>query len=189
MKCCETFTARFKALRAEPAHGIWHPFGHPNSRKIALARAVCAKVRARAPLNAKKRTFGGPKVPKSATMDPKWTQNGSKWEPKMCQKSKLCKKVPNVVWTHYLLYILTTGTLQKPHFLTPPSNQNAGLFRVVPRMPPRGCKMAPTGPKNGESGVPRDPQGFQRVSQCSLKCSKKSSKISTPLQDCLQGCF
>ena len=92
------------------------PFGHPNSLKIALARAVCAKVRARAPLNAKKRTCGGPKVPKSATMDPKWTQNGSKWEPKMCQKSKLCKKVPNVVWTHYLLYILTTGTLQNLTF-------------------------------------------------------------------------
>ena len=98
----------------------------------------------------------------------------------MCPKSRFRKKVPKVVWTHYLLYILTTGTLQKPHFLTPPSNQNAGLFRVVPRMPPRGCKMAPTGPKNGESGVPRDPQGCQRVSQCLLKCSKKTSKISTP---------
>ena len=98
----------------------------------------------------------------------------------MCPNSRFRKILPKVVWTPYLLYILTAGTLQKPHFLTPPSNQNAGLFRVVPRMPPRGCKMAPTGPKNGESGVPRDPQGCQRVSQCLLKCSKKTSKISTP---------
>ena len=88
--------------------------------------------------------------------------------------------MPKVIWTHYLQYILTTGTLRKPHFFTPRNNKNAGLFRVVPRMPPRGCKMAPTGPKNGESGVTLDSQGCQRVSQCLLKCSKKVSKISTP---------
>ena len=72
---------------------------------------MCAKVRTRAPVNAKEGMFGGPRVPKGAQKVPKWTQNGSKWEPKMCQKSKLGKKVPNVVWTHYLLYILTIGTL------------------------------------------------------------------------------
>ena len=116
-------------------------------------------------------------------------QNGAKLDPKMCLKSRFRKKVPKVVWTHYLLYILTTGTLRKPHFLTPRSKQNVGLFRVVPRTPPRGCKVAPTGPKNDESGVPREHQGCQRVPQCLQKCSKKSSKISTPLQDCLQGCF
>ena len=76
----------------------------------------------------------------------------------------------------------------KPYFFTPRSDQSASFFRVVPRMPPRGCKMAPPGPKNGESGVPRAPQGCQRGSQCLPKCSQKSSKISTPLQDCLQGC-
>ena len=107
----------------------------------------------------------------------------------MCQKSKLCKKVPNVVWTHYLLYILTTGTLQKPHFFTPLSNKNEGLFRMVPRTPPRSCKMVRTGPKNGESEVPREPQGCQRLSQCLLNCSKKTSKISIPLQEGLQGCL
>ena len=106
----------------------------------------------------------------------------------MILKSRFPKKMPKVSSTNYLLYIITIGTLRKPHFLTPRSNQNAGLFRVVPRMPPRGCKMAPTGPKNGESGVPRDPQGCQMVAQCLPKYSKKSSKISTPLQECLQGC-
>ena len=107
----------------------------------------------------------------------------------MCQKPWVRKKVRNVVWTYYLQYILTTGTLQKPHFLLPQSNQNAHLFRGVPRMLSRGCKMAFAGPKNGESEVPREPQGCQRLSQCLLNCSKKTSKISIPLQEGLQGCL
>ena len=119
----------------------------------------------------------------------KWTQNGSKWEPKMYKKSRFRKKVRNVVWTYYLLYILTTGTFQKPHFFTSLSYKNEGLFRMVPRTLARCCKMAPTGPKNGESGVPREPQGRQRLSQCLLNCSKKTSKISIPLQEGLQGCL
>ena len=118
----------------------------------------------------KSEPLGGPGCEKVQ----KWSHNGATWEPKMCQKTRFRKKVRNVVWTYYLQYILTTGTLQKPHFLLPQSNQNAHLFRGVPRMPPRGCKMAFTGPKNGESGVPRDPQGCQRLSQCLLKCSKKT---------------
>ena len=59
------------------------PFGHPNSLKIVLARAVCAKVRARAPLNAKKTHFGGPRVPKGAKMEPKWRQIGAENVPKI----------------------------------------------------------------------------------------------------------
>ena len=120
---------------------------------------------------------------------PKWSQNGRKWAPKMCKKTRFRKKVRNVVWTYYLQYILTTGTLRKPYFFTPLSNKNEGLFRMVPRTPPRSCKMAPTGSQNGESGVPREPQGCQRLSQCLLNCSKKTSKISIPLQEGLQGCL
>ena len=106
-------------------------------------------------------------------MEPKWRQIGAENVPKI-EVSKKCAE------SELDPYIITIDTLQKPHFLTPPRNQNAGLFRVVPRMPPRGCKIAPTGPKNGESGVPRHPQGCQRISQCPLKCSKKTSKIITP---------
>ena len=73
--------------------------------------------------------------------------------PKCTQNRGFPRKVPKVVWTYYLLYILTIGTLRKPHFLTPRSKQNAGLCRVVLRVPPRSCKMALRGPKNGESGV------------------------------------
>ena len=47
------------------------------SLKIAVVPAVCAKVRARAPQNAKKRTFGGPRVPKGAEMELKWKQMGA----------------------------------------------------------------------------------------------------------------
>ena len=60
--------------------------------------------------------------------DTKMSQNGGKWEPKMCKKTRFRKKVRNVVWTYYLLYILTTGTLQKPHFFTPLSSKNEGFF-------------------------------------------------------------
>ncbi len=116
-------------------------------------------------------------------MEPNKRQNGGKMEPKI----EVSKKVPKVSSTHYLLYIITIGTLQKPNFLAPGSSKNAGLRNVVPPIPPRGCNMPPTGPKNAESGVPRDPQGSQRVSQYLPKCSQKSSKISTPLQECLQG--
>ena len=137
-------------------------------------RAQCAQRCARERPRTRK---SGPLGAQGCQKEPKWSQNGRKLEPKMCLKSRFRKKAPKVVWTHYLLYIITIGTL---HFLTPPRNQNAGLFRVVPRMPPRGCKMAPTGPKNGESGVPRDPQGCQSASQRPLKCSTKTSKISTP---------
>ena len=48
---------------------------------------MCAKVRARAPLNAKKRTFGGPRV----------EQMGAQNVPKI----EVSKKVPKVVWTYY----------------------------------------------------------------------------------------
>ena len=64
------------------------PLGHPNSLKIAPARALCAKVRARAPLNAKSRTFGSQGCHKV----PKWSQNGGKWTPRMHLKSRLLKK-------------------------------------------------------------------------------------------------
>ena len=64
--CSFTMTQQGAAL--EPPTNFGLPLGHPNSLKIAPAPAVCAKVRARAPLNANKRTFGGPRVPKGAKM-------------------------------------------------------------------------------------------------------------------------
>ena len=80
------------------------PLGHPKALKIAVARAVCAKVRARAPLNAKKRTFGGPRVRKGAKMEPKWKQMGasnvSKTE--VSQKSAKCGlDLLFTIYSHY----------------------------------------------------------------------------------------
>ena len=149
----------------------------PRSKQNASLFRVVPRIPPRsckvAPMGPKNGESGVPREHQGCQKVPKWSQNGSKWEPKRCPNSRFRKKVPKVVWTHYLLYILTTGTLQKPYFFTPPSNKNAGLFRVVSRTPPRSCKMAPLGPKNGESGLPRDPQGCQRVSHCLPKCSKK----------------
>ena len=113
-------------------------------------------------------------------MEPKWMQNGGKIKSKRDPISRFRKKVPNVSSTHYLLCITTIGTLQKPHFLAPRGSQNAGPHSVVPPIPPRGCKMAPTGPKNGESGVPREHQGCQRVPQC-LQNAPKNNRKSAPL--------
>ena len=153
-----------------PPTNFWHP---PLGTQIHSKSQLCPQCAQRCARERPKTQKSGPLGAQGCQKVLKWSQNGGKWGPKMCKKSMFRKKMPNVVWTHYLLYILTTGTLQKPHFLTPPSNPNAGLFRVVPRMPPRGCKMAPTGPKNGESGVPRDPQGCQRVPQCPPKMLQK----------------
>ena len=111
---------------------------------------------------------------------PKWSQNGGKWEPKMCPKSRFQKKVPKVSSTPYLLYIITIGTLPKPHFFVPGSSHNAGLPSVVARMPPRGCKMVPTGPKNGESGVPGIPKGAKGSPNASQNVPQNHPK-SAPL--------
>ena len=148
-----SFTMSPEGLRLDRRLPLAPPWGtqiHSKSHLRAQGAQRCARER---PKTRKSGPLGGPGCQKV----PKWSQNGGKSEPKMCPKSRFQKKVPKVIWTHYLLYILTTGTLRKPHFLTPRRNQNACIFRVVPRMPPRGCKMAPPGPKNGESGVPRDP--------------------------------
>ena len=139
------------------------PLGHPNSLKIALARAVCAKVRARAPLNAKKRTFGGPRMPKGAPMDPKWEQMGTQ----NYQKSQFFEKVPTVVWTHYLQYILTVGTLPNLTF----SHLKATKMHVcsawclgcrpgAAKWRPRGRKMA----RVGSLGLPKGAKGAPNAS-------------------------
>ena len=111
-------------------------------------------------------------------------QNGAKMEAngslKCTQNRSFEKKVPKVVWTYYLLYILYIGTLRKPHFLRPRNKQNAGLFCIVPRMPPRSCKMTPTGPKNGESGLSRGSQGCQRVPPMPFKMLQKIIKNQHP---------
>ena len=90
-----------------PPTNFWHPlrgFGHPNSLKVAVVFAVCAKVRARAPRNAKKRTFGGPRVPKGAKMEPKWKQMGASNVPKteVSQKSAKCGlDLLFTIYSHY----------------------------------------------------------------------------------------
>ena len=71
----------------------------------------------------------------------------AKMSPKMCQKSKLCKKVQNVVWAHYFFYILTTGTFQNLDF----SYLEATKMQVFSAWC-LGC--CPGTPKNCESGVP-----------------------------------
>jgi len=53
------------------------PSGHPNSLEIALPLTVGVTVRARATQNEKKRTFGRPRVPKGAKMEPKWRKIGT----------------------------------------------------------------------------------------------------------------
>ena len=68
------------------------PMGHPNSLKFVPARAVCAQVRARAPQNATKRTFGGPRVPKGAKMEPKWRQMGTQNALKIEVSQKKCRQ-------------------------------------------------------------------------------------------------
>ena len=141
-----------------PTSSLDPPLGPPifskSTRNCSCARSVRKGARKSDPERERTDLWG----PKGA----KRCQNGAKLEPKMCLKSRFQKKVPKVVWTHYLLYILTTGTLQKPHFLTPRSKQNAGLFHVVPRILPglqSGAHGAEKGREWGPPGAPRVPKG------------------------------
>ena len=101
-KCSFTITPEGPRLHRRETSGT--PFGHPNSLKIVVVPAVCAKVRARAPQNAKKRTFGGPRVPKGAKMEPKWRQMGAQNVPKteVSKKSAECGLDPLfTIYSHY----------------------------------------------------------------------------------------
>ena len=80
------------------------PFGHANSLKVAVVPAVCAKVRARAPQNEKKRTFGGPRVPKGAKMEPKWKQVGAQNVPNNEVSKKSAKCGLDLLFTIYSHY-------------------------------------------------------------------------------------
>ena len=152
-KCSFTMTPEDAAPL--PLTSFWLPPWAPKfTQNRTCARSVRKGARKSAP-ERKKTYLSCPKGAKRCQNGAKMEANGS---PKCAQNRGFEKKVPKVVWTHYLLYILTTGTLRKPHFLTPRSKQNAGLFRVVPRMPSRGCKMAPTRPKTGVSGPPGIPK-------------------------------
>ena len=73
-ECAETHArAPSRDAKPRPSRRLTSgtPLEHPNSLEIAVVPAVCAKVRTRAPQNAKKRIFGGPRVPKGAEMEPK----------------------------------------------------------------------------------------------------------------------
>ena len=117
-KCSFTMSPEVAALSRRTAFGT--PFGHPNSLKIALARAVCAKVRARAPLNAKKRTFGGPQVSKGSKIEPKWEQIGTQNVHKIEVSKKSAESGLDPLFTIYTHYwhpaktsLFHTSKLQK----------------------------------------------------------------------------
>ena len=80
------------------------PFGHPDSLKVAVVPAVCAQVRAKAPLNAKKRTFGRPRVRKGAKMEPKWRQMGAQHVPKTEVSKKSVECGLDLLFTIYSHY-------------------------------------------------------------------------------------
>ena len=146
---------RSAALGRRTTFGI--PCGHPNSLRIPLARAVCAKVGARAPLNAKKRTFWGPRVPKGR---PKGTQGVPKGRPNSAQgrpsAPKGCPRVPigrpkgalghplgipKIIWNENFQCFLTISHCQwtQPPGWGSPSNQKAQIWAALTplRLPPK----------------------------------------------------
>ena len=131
------------------------PLGHPNPLKIAPARALCAKVRARAPQNAKKRTFVGPRVPKGTKMEPKSRQIG----PKNVLKIEVSKKSAEseldslfTIYNHYRHPAKTSlfDTSKQPKC----------------RSFPRGASDAAPGLQNGAHGAEKwrewDPPGIPK---------------------------
>ena len=140
-----------------------------NSLKIALVRALYAKVRARALQNAKKRTFGGPRVPQGVKMEPKWSQI----EPQNVLKIEVSKKSAEsgldslfTVYTHY-------RHPPKISFFDTSKQAKCKSFPRAASVPPRGCKVTPMKPKNGESGVP----GLTKGAKGSPNAFKNGPKI------------
>ena len=99
-----SFTSPQQMLRLSRRLTFSTPSGHPNSLKIAVVLAVCATVRARAPQNAKKRTLGGPRVPKGAKMEPKWRKIGTQNVQKNEVSQKRAKCGLDLLFTIYSHY-------------------------------------------------------------------------------------
>ena len=154
------------------------PFGHPNSLEIALARGVFAKVHARATLNAKERTFGGPRVPKGVKMEPIWSQIGTQNVLKI-EVSKKCRK-----WFGPIIYYICTNCRHSPKTSLFDASKQAKCKSF-----PRGASDTVSEVQSGAHGVEKcrewNPPGAPRVA----KGHPMPSKISTPLEDCLRGCF
>ena len=140
---------------------------------------MCAKVRARAPQNEKKRTFGGPRVPKGGKMEPKLrkisTQNVQK--NKVSQKSAKCGLD--------LLF-----TIYKPHRDLPKTSPFYLLGRLKTGPAPRAASHATPMLRNGGQGAEKCPEwvplGGQRTAnglQMSPKCLQKIVKNRPPVPE------
>ena len=99
----------------------------------------------------------------------------------MYQKSQFPEKVPTVVWTHYLQYILTVGTLLNLTF----SHLEATKMHVcsawclgcrpgAAKWRPRGRKMA----RVGSPGLPKGAKGAPNASRNAPKNHLKSAPLS-----------
>mgnify|MGYP003325633767 CR=1 FL=1 len=89
-------------------------------------------------------------------------------------KNRSCAKKCRLWFGPTIYYIFSLPAPFKISFFDTSKQLKCKSFFDTPRMPPGGCKMAPPRLKNGETGVPRDPQGCQRVPQCLPKCSPKA---------------
>ena len=185
------FSHMARGCWAHAADFFLPPFGHPNSLKIALARAVCAKVRARAPLHAEKAPVGALRCQKV----PQWTQNGPKMgangSPKCAKNRSYAKKCR--MWFGPIIYYIFSlpapsktsllDTSKQPKcksFLSGASDAAPGLQNGAPEVE----KWRDWGPP----GSPRVPKGPPMPPKMLPKIVQKSSKNQHPLQDCLQGC-
>ena len=99
----------------------------------------------------------------------------------MCQKSQFREKVPTVVWTHYLQYILTVGTLPNLTFshleATKMHVRSAWCLGCRPgaaKWRPRGRKMA----RVGSPGLPKGAKGAPNASRNAPKNHPKSAPLS-----------
>ena len=156
--------------------------GHPNSHNNALARALCAKVRARAFQNAKKPTLVGPGVPKGAKMEPKWRQSGaqnvSKIEfSKKSAESGLDPLLP--IYTHYRHPAKTSlfDTSKQPKCRSfsrvasdaAPGLQNGAHGAVKWR------EWGPPGSPRLPKGLPMPPKMLPKIIQHQHSCSQGAS--------------
>ena len=131
--------------------------------KIPPVPLFCAKVPTKAPQSGKKWHFGRPRGANGRQMVPKRRQNGGK----IVSQSDFLPKVPKVIRTCYLLYIINICRPVNPHFSIPRPTKNACGTRATTFSlhgrhfwPHCGQKMA----RVGSPGNPNAPQGLPNAS-------------------------
>ena len=163
------------------------PLGAQNPLKIAPARTLCAKVRARAAPNAKKWAFGDSRVPKGAKIEPKLRQIGAQNVPKIevSKKSAECEfDTLFTIYTHYRhpakTSLFDTSTQPKCRSFPRGASDAAPGLQNGAHGAEKWREWGPPGSPRLPKGLPMPPKMLQKNIQNQHSCSQGASGTPPP---------